>query len=567
MTAVPPAADPAADRPVAGYYPDPSIPGYVRYWDGLGWTPGTSRPAPAEGEELTPPRAAAAGARSGAPSMRYVPPPVPQRLLPPIDAEPDQTGPIFLDETGPVPEPRLESGARSEPGAERYRAALAAAAAVEAVAESPSAAQPQTGGGSGSRWVADATQQRGLMETGLAPRWVSWGSAAVAEAVAAAEAEDGPHTPRPRTEPTPDPAGPSPQRLSPRPPQAPGTEGPQKPAALEPSTWPEGTAQQRERPPAAPFPESQPPRSAQHRAPSPTPAPAPAQHRAPAGAGPARRHAPTGAAAPAQDPAPPTAPTPGQHRAPAGAASAQHLAPSAAAAPVQRPAPAPSHGPSPSAASAPAQDPAPSPTSAPAPRRAPSGTAAPAQHPAPSETPAPRRVVRTVTPRPALLGRRLVARLFDMVMVGGVVAVLGSPVIQRAATHMQDKIDAAGRLPGETRVWLVDPQTLGDLGLLVLLLLAVGLLYEALPTALWGRTLGKAVVGLRVLDRRSKQRPGFGGSLARWLSYQVLLLLGVGVLDLLWCMVDRPWRQCWHDKIGHTFVVSGRSGSSRDRDR
>ncbi|MEV7526791.1 DUF2510 domain-containing protein, partial [Streptomyces sp. NPDC091371] len=28
-----------------GYYPDPSIPGFVRYWNGLSWVPGTSRPA------------------------------------------------------------------------------------------------------------------------------------------------------------------------------------------------------------------------------------------------------------------------------------------------------------------------------------------------------------------------------------------------------------------------------------------------------------------------------------------------------------------------------------------
>jgi uncharacterized RDD family membrane protein YckC len=31
--------------PEAGYYADPSIPGYIRYWDGTQWVPGTSRPA------------------------------------------------------------------------------------------------------------------------------------------------------------------------------------------------------------------------------------------------------------------------------------------------------------------------------------------------------------------------------------------------------------------------------------------------------------------------------------------------------------------------------------------
>lgn len=38
--------------PTPGYYPDPSIPGYVRYWNGTAWVPGTSRPAPKDGETM-----------------------------------------------------------------------------------------------------------------------------------------------------------------------------------------------------------------------------------------------------------------------------------------------------------------------------------------------------------------------------------------------------------------------------------------------------------------------------------------------------------------------------------
>ncbi|MBC3842536.1 DUF2510 domain-containing protein [Streptacidiphilus sp. 4-A2] len=72
---VPPSAGPEAEgRPTAGYYPDPSIPGYVRYWDGDRWLPGTSRPAPSDGEALPPPRAAA---HAGASPMSFVPPPAP----------------------------------------------------------------------------------------------------------------------------------------------------------------------------------------------------------------------------------------------------------------------------------------------------------------------------------------------------------------------------------------------------------------------------------------------------------------------------------------------------------
>ncbi|MBW8805236.1 MAG: DUF2510 domain-containing protein [Catenulisporales bacterium] len=32
--------------PRPGYYPDPSVPGYIRYWDGSRWVPGTSKPMP-----------------------------------------------------------------------------------------------------------------------------------------------------------------------------------------------------------------------------------------------------------------------------------------------------------------------------------------------------------------------------------------------------------------------------------------------------------------------------------------------------------------------------------------
>ncbi|MFC5906641.1 DUF2510 domain-containing protein, partial [Streptacidiphilus monticola] len=71
---------PEHDRPAPGYYPDPSIPGFVRYWDGDGWTPGSARRAPAEGEVLAPPK------NARPPRVRA------QRA--------EETGPVFLDETG-----------------------------------------------------------------------------------------------------------------------------------------------------------------------------------------------------------------------------------------------------------------------------------------------------------------------------------------------------------------------------------------------------------------------------------------------------------------------------------
>ncbi|MEU4118134.1 RDD family protein [Kitasatospora sp. NPDC028055] len=193
--------DPAV-APEPGYYPDPSIPGFVRYWGGSAWVPGTSRPAPVEGEVLQPPRYAtrrAAPAPGPAPgpgtaAARAVPPPVvpvplarsesPVPVVVPVPASvpvspvreaqgAGDTGPVYLDQTtggasfvvgprvaevigGPVfrtVEPAPEEG----PGVGGAAEAAAAAAA----------------GASG--WQADPRAQRGLMETGGAPRWVSWG--------------------------------------------------------------------------------------------------------------------------------------------------------------------------------------------------------------------------------------------------------------------------------------------------------------------------------------------------------------------------------------------------------
>lgn len=172
--------------PEPGYYPDPSIPGFVRYWGGSAWVPGTSRPAPADGEVLEPPRFAARrpGAGAGAPAgARSVPPPGVRSVPPPASpargpepAPPDDgggagvracgdTGPVYLDQTEGgasfVIGPRMESvggpvfRAAGEPGG-------------------PGApGEPGTLDAFG--WQVDPQAQRGLMETGGAPRWVSWG--------------------------------------------------------------------------------------------------------------------------------------------------------------------------------------------------------------------------------------------------------------------------------------------------------------------------------------------------------------------------------------------------------
>jgi len=97
-----------------------------------------------------------------------------------------------------------------------------------------------------------------------------------------------------------------------------------------------------------------------------------------------------------------------------------------------------------------------------------------------------------------------------------------------------------------------------------LILLAVGttlalqLAYEVVLTAVWGMTLGKRAVGIRVRSIDEDRLPTWLESLLR---AGVMLLgsaVGSGVftlLDYLWPLWDKPWQQALHDKVAHTIVV------------
>lgn len=163
---------------------------------------------------------------------------------------------------------------------------------------------------------------------------------------------------------------------------------------------------------------------------------------------------------------------------------------------------------------------------------------------------------RQAAARPAGLGKRLLARLVDTLVLGAVTAAAAVPLGTRAADHINEKIDAA-KLSGHTEtVWLLDGTTALYLGIVLAVFLVVGVLYEALPTAKWGRTLGKKLCGLEVRGIESHEPPTFGGALRRWLVYSVPGLLGIGIVGVAWCLFDRPWHQCWHDKAAHTFVAA-----------
>jgi uncharacterized RDD family membrane protein YckC len=82
-------------------------------------------------------------------------------------------------------------------------------------------------------------------------------------------------------------------------------------------------------------------------------------------------------------------------------------------------------------------------------------------------------------------------------------------------------------------------------------LLLAALLYRPVCHAVWGKTLGKKMVGLRVITIAGEPI-GFGRALARTLALSISLApLGLGCLWAAWSR----HKQGWHDKLAGTYVI------------
>ncbi|MFD7708132.1 RDD family protein [Streptomyces sp. NPDC059785] len=573
-----PTPAPGDDRPREGYYPDPSIPGYVRYWNGASWVPGTSRPAPTDGVPLAPPP----GARPAS-----VPAPAP--------APAEETGPHFFDE-----DPEPAAGARPVDPAE---------------AQHGSRPEPA------SAWGADRSRQGGF--GGDQDRRISWGAPQGADPRVphAAEPGDAPARPDGRSART-DGTTPIPPADPAEPPAPGGTVVFRRPVTDAPKSGPAGAGSPASG--ATGTPGSRDDRAdgrsgagtgaAASSAPAASSAQAQAQAQAAAAAAPS--------AGPAADGSPgvpgsrgpaaegtmtfrtPAQRTPRQGEARAAGTATPAAAPQPATAPRSAPVPAPQPAPAPPPAPAPAPQPGPVAGSAPAPAPVPQQPSAPVPPVAGAPLPMPMSSGagggqpswaqqvhqlagagagagaaagegQPVAPwkppvddvfqaaaraqaaaRPAGLGRRLAARLVDTVVLAAVTGAAAVPLGTKAIGHVQDKIDAA-KLSGETvTVWLLDGTTATCLGIVLAVLLLFGVLYEALPTSKWGRTLGKKLCGIQVRDIEGHEPPAFSLALRRWLVYSIPGVLVIGIVGVAWCLFDRPWHQCWHDKAAHTFVAA-----------
>ncbi len=155
----------------------------------------------------------------------------------------------------------------------------------------------------------------------------------------------------------------------------------------------------------------------------------------------------------------------------------------------------------------------------------------------------------------ASLPLRLCARLIDgllasvaMAVVVGGSLLIASPFVGEVFPPGWEDESYEGPVPGIFWLYLVGIVALGVCSLLVMA-------YEAIATAKYGRTLGKALVHIRPL-RRDGSPLSMGRS---WGRSAFIYLLGgqngVGLIDTLWCLWDDE-KQCLHDKAADTVVVN-----------
>jgi uncharacterized RDD family membrane protein YckC len=523
----------AHGSPLPGYYPDPSIPGYIRYWNGGAWVPGTSRPAPKEGQDL--PGLPPGGAVPPVPRSVPVPPPSPAR---------GETGP--QDRHGTAPEGGTGSTDGSGSG---YRGSAA-------VPEPRRRDETDVGSPAGP----DRKDSRHLHDSRPEPA-SAWGAAPTPPGstsredprIAVAGPRSGDDGDEPRDGARTDEGDGSPETVDF------GTGRPSRDGGGKDSTLTlradgasHSTPDGRDDTPGT----------------SPAPRPGAATAETPPAEGvPPQRDGRSadrgdtmtmtlgvpgtstgaGAESPGDAPASGSSTEPGGAPAP-GSPSARASASGRPGLPVpdtQEPG-----GGRPSWAQQ--AHPLPRPGAA-SPAREPSAPVTPWRPPV--DDPFLHAAQAQASARPAKSGRRIVARLIDTVVLGALVAGVTVPLGVKTVDHIKDEIEAA-KLSGETvTVWLLDGTTAGYLGIVLGALLLGGVLYEVLPLAKWGQTFGKRICRLEVLDIESHDLPTVGAALRRWLLFSVLGILAVGLLNVVWCLFDKPWRQCWHDKAAHTFVA------------
>lgn len=154
----------------------------------------------------------------------------------------------------------------------------------------------------------------------------------------------------------------------------------------------------------------------------------------------------------------------------------------------------------------------------------------------------------------APMGTRLIARLIDALLVGGVLLIAAVPL----ATGLTHAVHTVHFADGTSQTTFAHGAVARAYGLLALAVV-LSMLYDVALVAMRGATLGKQWTGLKVVRAADGGLPGWGPAFIRWLvpaaAAVACSILGAGLVYASPFFDSTHRNQGWQDKAAHTFVI------------
>jgi uncharacterized RDD family membrane protein YckC len=152
-------------------------------------------------------------------------------------------------------------------------------------------------------------------------------------------------------------------------------------------------------------------------------------------------------------------------------------------------------------------------------------------------------------------GQRLLARIIDGAILGGVASVILVPLyIYLVIYLLQPSVTMDGRIvdPGVDFWWPL----LGFVAFVLVFSLVLAYVYEVEMMFRTGQTFGKRIIKIRIIPVDPAQTLTRRHAARRFLVQQgAQLVPGLSWVDGLFQLWDKPYRQCLHDKFATTLVI------------
>ena len=154
--------------------------------------------------------------------------------------------------------------------------------------------------------------------------------------------------------------------------------------------------------------------------------------------------------------------------------------------------------------------------------------------------------------------QRAAARILDSLIEGVIALPFVLWLVWPAVQRFVDAVPTDGSAPSQEAMTALQGDLLAVSTTITVIAVVVSLLYQAPQNKRWGRTVGKRALGIRIRPFAADGPLTWGQVLSRWAVFEVFSLIAGGLLliiDCLWPLWDKPWRQALHDKVARTIVV------------